>query len=600
MGRPKPVSKAVEREMKKEVKADPVTLRVIGGALEAAAKEMAQVLYRMSYSSIIRESEDLGAGLFDARGRMIAESDSTPLFTGAMPYYIAGFMKRLGDDIHEGDAIMHNHPYYGATHSPDVLLAVPIFWKGELVAFAGSAAQWLDVGGAAPGLLVDVVDVWAEAKLMNAIKVYERGKKNIQVWRMIFDNMRTQEMNEGDAMAQIAACELAKKRFLGLVSRYGFKTVMDTSEYWMDYSENMMRHEIARVPEGTYHADGWLDDDGKNRDRRLKVNVTVKIKGSDFFLDLTGSSPEVETGYNVPFEGSTITGVNTIARSIFLDQATYGDTIPQNDGTFRPVHVHAPEGTIFNPRFPRSCFARFNQVQRVADCIIRALHTVIPEKTNAGNSAHIHFTSYSGYEEMKRQYWVYLEVNEGSYGGRSNCDGIDSVDNLCCNTRNRPIEELELQNPLRIERYELRDEPPAVGQWRGGLGIVRETKFLTDGFFSCEGDRHTDRPWGAFGGGQGLGGSLIKNPGSANPEVLPSKVTGYRVRKGEVIQIKTPSGGGWGDPTRRDPKLVLDDVVDGYISLEMARSVYRVSINPDVLELDLEETARLRGATGGE
>ena len=443
-------------------------------------------------------------------------------------------------------------------------------------------------------MLVDVVDVWAEARLMNAIKVYEKGKKNLQVWRMIFDNMRTQEMNEGDAMAQIAACELAKKRFLGLVKRYGLRTVMDVAEYWMDYSEKMMRREIDQVPDGTYHADGWLDDDGKNRGRRLKVNVEVKIKGSDFYVDLTGSSPEVETGFNVPFEGSTVTGVNTIARNIFLDQAVYGDTIPQNDGVFRPVHVHAPEGSIFNPRFPRACFARFNQIQRVADCIIKALAPVIPERTNAGNSAHIHFTSYSGYEEMKKQYWVYLEVNEGSYGARSNSDGIDCVDNLCCNTRNRPIEELELQNPLRIEKYQLRDEEPASGEWRGGLGIVRETRFLTDGFFSCEGDRHTDPPWGANGGGQGEVGSLVKNPGLRNMEVLPSKVTGYRVKKGEVIQIKTPSGGGWGDPTRREPERVVEDVLDGLVSIDKARDIYGVAISPTTHGVDLKTTAKLR------
>jgi N-methylhydantoinase B/oxoprolinase/acetone carboxylase alpha subunit len=594
LSRSKNPQKAIERELEREIGIDPVTLRVIGGSLEAAAKEMAQVLYRMSYSSIIRESEDLGAGLFDSNGRMICESDSTPLFTGAMPYYIRGFMKRLGDDINDGDVIIHNHPYYGATHSPDVLISVPIFWKKELVSFAGSAAQWLDVGGAAPGLLVDVVDVWAEAKLMNAIKLYERGKKNLQVWRMIFDNMRTQEMNEGDCMAQLAACELAKKRFLSLAKKHGFKTLMDTADYWMNYSEKMMRYEIDQVPDGIYHAEGWLDDDGKNRNKRLKVQVKVKIKASDFYVDLTGSSPEVETGYNVPFEGSTLTGVNTIARTIFLDQATYGDTIPQNDGIFRPVHVYAPEGTIFNPRFPRSCFARFNQVQRVADCIVKALAPVVSHRCNAGNSAHIDFTSYSGFEEAKKQYWVYLEVNEGSYGARSNADGLDCVDNLCCNTRNRPIEELELQNPLRIERYELRDEQPAAGKWRGGLGIVRETRFLTDGFFSCEGDRHTDIPWGIFGGGQGQPGSLVKNPYRKDREELPSKLTGYRIKKGEVIQIKTPSGGGWGDPITRDPELVLADVLDGFIPPEIARKAYKVIIDSATLELDRAETRKAR------
>ena len=576
--------------------ATPILMRVIGGAFSAIAKEMAGVLFRMSYSSIIRESEDLGAGIFDAEGNVLAESDSTPMFMGAMPKIVKNVIKLLGDDIHEGDVVLHNDPYLGATHSPDVAIVIPIFSDGKLAGFSGASAHLLDIGGAYPGLAIDLVDNWSEGNIYRAVKLSEKGVRQDNLWKHILENTRTPTHNKGDIEAMIAACELAKRRYAELLERYGLDAVLDAARQWMDYSERMLRQEIAKVPDGRYETEvGWLDDDGKNRGVQLPVKVAVEIEGDEITFDLTGSSAEVPTGYNCPFEGTTVSAMTFITRMIFLDEDAYPVFVPQNEGMLRPVNVVAPKGSIFNPNYPRACFARFCQVQRAVDLALRALAPVIPDKVTAGNSAHLHFISYSGFNEEEQEYWVYLEVDEGSYGGRPGRDGLDSVDCLIANTRNNPIEELEWRFPMRTERYELRDEPSAAGRHRGGIGMVRVNRFLVDTIVTCEGERHdTDLPWGIFGGHEGLNASLIKNRGREDEEGWPSKVTAYRLKAGDTLEITVPNSGGYGDPIERDVELVLSDVLDGFTTVERAERDYAVVIDPEAMTVDAEATQRLR------
>jgi N-methylhydantoinase B len=587
------------------VDVDPITMRVLGGAFHAIAKEMAGVLFRMSYSSIIRESEDLGAGLFDAVGRELCESDSTPMHIGSLPWYIRGFLDRLEGDIEEGDVIVHNHPYLGASHSPDVAVAVPIIHEGELLGFAAVTAHVLDVGGSFPGINADAFDVYAEAKLYNALRWYRGGELNLDVDRMIFDNVRTETMNRGDMNAMMAACQLGRDRFVRLLERYGVETVMSAAYGWMDYSEGMLREQIAKIPDGEYVAPtAWLDDDARNRGRRLRVETKVVVEGDSITIDLTGSEAEVPTGFNVPFEGSLLVGAYYAVRTLLLDEVTFPEHVPQNDGVFRPVQVIAPKGTIFNPNFPRACFSRFCQVQRVVDNTILALADQLPEQVTAGNSAGIHFCSYSGFQPESGEYWLYLEVNEGAYGGRYGKDAMDSVDNLMANTRNNPIEELDLRFPLRCDQYELRPEPAAPGRWRGGVGIIRRNRFLVDGTYSCEGDRQTDPPRGVFGGWDGLTASCRKNPDTPREEYLEAKVTGVPFSAGEYIEFREPNAGGYGDPLERGPALVREDVLDDFTTIELARDAYGVMfVDEKTLEVDEAATERrrreLRGARDG-
>ncbi|MCZ6666931.1 MAG: hydantoinase B/oxoprolinase family protein, partial [Gammaproteobacteria bacterium] len=576
--------------------ANPIMMRVVGGAFTQIAQEMAGVLYRMSYSSIIRESEDLGAGVFDRDGNMLAESESTPMFMGAMPKIVQNVIKLLGDDIHDGDIIFHNDPYHGATHSPDCAIILPIFQEGDLVGFAGASAHLLDIGGAYPGLNINAIDIYAEGNIYRAVKLAEKGVWQEGLWRHILDNVRTPTYNDGDTRAMIAACKLAKRRFLELIERYGREAVDAAGAYWMDYSEQMLRREIAKTPDGEYETDtGYLDDDGENRGKQLPVKVKVIIKGDEITYDLTGSSDEVPTGFNVPFEGTTCSAMSFITRMIFLDEVSQSVYVPQNEGMMKPVKVIAPKGSIFNPNFPRSCFARFCQVQRAVDLVLRALSPVVPEKVTAGNSAHLHFISYSGFDKQAGEYWVYLEVDEGSYGGRPGSDGMDSVDCLIANTRNNPIEELEWRFPMRTERYELRDEPCAAGKWRGGIGIVRVNRLLVDTMVTCEGERHnSDEPWGIFGGQNGINASLLHNEGQPDEAPWPSKFTGYQLKGGDTITISVPNSGGYGDPLEREPARVLSDVLDEFTTIKLAREDYGVVIDQETLTLDSAATELLR------
>ena len=316
---------------------DPITLQVIGGALDTIAKEMGHVLYRMSFSSIIRESQDLGAGLFDAKFNTLCESDSTPLHIGSIPGYLHGIQKRLqGGEWHDGDVIIHNHPYFGASHSPDILIAIPIFWEGQIVGFSANTAHHIDIGSATPGLIIDIPDVFAEGMLFAGIKLYERGKRNEALWQFMGDNSRTSTMLRDDIEAQIAAARLGVTRFCDLIERYGLETMQTACDELMDYSEQMLRKRIAEIPDGEYFAEGWCDDDGRNRDVRLPIKVTVRIKGDSATVDLTGSADQVPTGYNVPFEGSTKVACFFAFRALLLDQATTEEYIPQNQGSFRP------------------------------------------------------------------------------------------------------------------------------------------------------------------------------------------------------------------------------------------------------------------------
>ncbi|MFN8062973.1 MAG: hydantoinase B/oxoprolinase family protein [Vicinamibacterales bacterium] len=585
-----------------ESELDPVTLRVIGGAFNAIAHEMAQTAMRMSFSSIIRESEDLGAGIFDATGEELCESDTTPLQAGPLPWSIRGILKRMeetGQTVDDGDIFIHNHPYHGASHSPDVMIAVPIFSDGKHIAWSACVAHLLDIGGSAPGINPNSIDLWAEGKIYWALKLHERGERNEQLWSHIFENVRTGRMNEGDVEALLAACLLGRDRLREIVDKYGVEAVMRSASDWKDYSEKMLRREIEKIPDGEYDAPiALFDNDGQTLDKPLPIHTRVTVKGSDLTVDLEGTHPEVPTGINVPFEGSTQMAAYFTARAIFMDEATYEEFIPQNEGMFRPITVKAPKGSFFNPNFPRSCFSRFPQLQRLSDNIVLALSPVLGERAMAGTSAHCHFCAYGGFDPESGEYWMYLEVNEGSYGGRYGKDGLDSVDSLIPNTRNNPIEELEWRFPMRCERYELRDDPAAPGKWRGGIGIIRENRFLTDGFFGCEGCRQLpeDPPRGVEGGVNGLVGALVQNPDTVAEKHLNPMVTGVPIRAGDLFRVVAPSGGGFGDPRQRDPLRVRDDVLDGFATVEQARALYGVVLRGEGLsvEIDEAETEALR------
>lgn len=584
---------------------DPVTAQVIGGALENIAIDMGHKLARMSYSSIIRESEDFGACLLDAQGRQLCESvDSTPLQLGPIPGYMRGIFKLMearGEGFAEGDVIMHNSPYHGASHGPDVGFCVPVFHRGDLIGFAFTTAHHLDIGALHPGStgIVDAVDAYAEGLQFKAVKVYDRGRRNEAVWQILRDNIRAPEMVVGDMEAQIAACQHGAKRYVDLVEEYGLDTVMAASEERMAYSERMLRAQIDKLQDGTYRAEGFIDgyiDSTNPAEKNLKIVVTLTIRGSDIVVDFDGTAPQVDLPINMPFEGTVDVAVYLVIRSILLDSAVT-EYVPQNDGLTRPIAIKAPKGTLTNPNFPAPTIARFCPGNIVADTVMRALSQVAPKRTSAG-VGNLKVVAYSGL--VDENYWVYMDITEGSYGGRYGRDGMDAVDTLFANTRNNPIEDIESHYPLRVTRYELREDVAGPGKWRGGLGSIREIQFLADGRFGVEGDGHCFAPWGCFGGQDGTPGELVLVAPDGTEQDLPSKIPDRRAPAGSIVRTVSPCGGGYGDPLERDPRRVLDDVLDGFISQDTAERAYGVVIKDRQVDAAATRDKRASLAAGVE
>lgn len=578
---------------------DPITASIIQGALENIAIEMGFKLMRMAYSSIIRESEDFGAALTDAQGRQLCEcAKSTPLQSGPIPGYVKGILREFearGEVFKPGDVIIHNDPYNGASHSPDIGFCVPIFHQGELIGFSVTTAHHLDIGSCQPGSVGVVVcaDSYAEGLRFKALKVFDEGRRNDALWRMITDNLRVSDLVIGDMEAQIASCHVGARRLLDLVERYGRSALTAAIEDLFDYSERLMRAQIARLPDGVYtatgHIDGFLGSDDPAL-KNLPIVITVTVTGDSLNIDLTGTAPQVAGhAINMPFVGTVDVALWLTLRSILLDSDIYGN-IPQNDGLYRPVTITAPLGCIANPVFPAPTIARFAPGNVIADTLMKALAPAVPQQVSAG-VANLKAVTFAGF--ATGQQWVHIEIFEGSYGGRPGKDGMDSVDTLYANTRNNPVEDIESHVPLRVTRYELREDSMSPGQWRGGLNSVKEMQILTDGSVSVEGDGHAHAPWGFRGGSAGRTSSLTLLRDGAEAVELPSMLASFPVRKGDRIRATGGIGGGYGNPLERSVERVRDDVLDGYLTPELARGTFGVAVTADG-RIDEAATAILR------
>ena len=559
---------------------DPVTAAVIQGGLESIAIEMGHKLMRMSYSSIIRESEDFGAALTDADGLQMCECKmSTPLQSGPIPGYVRNIIKVLkerGDAVNPGDVIMHNDPYGGASHGPDVAFCVPVFLDKKLVGWSVTTAHHLDIGALSPGScgIVDAVDTYAEGLQFKAIKVYERGIKNEAVWHILRANIRAQDLVVGDMEAQIESSRIGATRFVELVQNYGLEATIAAFHDLMDYSERLMRNAISDLPNGDYAAttylDGFLDDPDPSRSK-LPLVVTLKVQGDELIVDLTGTASQLpDKPINMPLIGTVDCAIWLTIRSILLDTVTYGP-IPQNSGLTRPIKIVAPLGCLANPIFPAPVIARFCSGNQLADTVMKAFAQVVPQQVSAG-IGNLRVVAISGLNDGN--HWVHMEIMEGSYGGRFGMDGMDAVDTLYANTRNNPVEDIESHIPLRIERYELRTDAMAAGQWRGGIGAIREFMFLDDAGFSLEGDGHAFKPWGFDGGSDGHVASLTLVRPDGTKQILPSKVPYFKVKAGDKLVSYGPCGGGYGDAQLRPHKAIEADIKDGLIAKDVAENLF--------------------------
>lgn len=583
---------------------DVVTAQVIQGRLDNIAFEMSRKLIRMGFSILIKESEDIGCAIVDREGGQLCEADTTPLQMGPIPWYVRGILTILeetGDQAHPGDVFIHNDPYLGASHSPDIGFVVPIFHEGELVAWSGTTAHHLDIGCAKPGTsVIDAVDEWAGGLRLRGLKIRDRGEDNAQLWRMITDNVRVPDLVRGDMEAQIAGCELGSRRLLELMDEMGRDRIFEAQRWAEDYAERMLRAEIATLPDGEYFAEGFSDGFSEDLDpgkRDLRFAVTLRISGEDLEIDLTGTSPQLQDRpLNMPLQGTVMCSILTVVRSVLLDSENH-EPVPQNRGILRPLNVIAPRGSLANPIFPAPTLARAMSGQVLADTLVHAFAQVVPERCCAGTGAFSVF-SYSGVREGA--YWVHMDIHEGSYGARWGKDGMDAVDTLYTNTRCAPIEEIESEYPLRCRRWELNDLPVGHGRFRGGKGGLRDFEYLTDGYFSSEADGQRHPPWGIDGGGDGTPAEMWTTvDDGSDRERLSSKQPGRPARRGQVFRAVAPNGGGVGPPIEREPASVLDDVLDGIVTAEDAELVYGVAIDLDQEVVDQDRTAELRARMPG-
>lgn len=565
---------------------DPTTVEVIKGALIYAAEEMGIALKKSAYSPNIKERMDHSCAIFDSERRLIAQAEHIPVHLGSMALAVREALKKYRGKLSHGDMILLNDPYLSGTHLPDLTLIAPVFYGDELLGYSANKAHHTDVGGKAPGSLAgDATELYQEGLIIPPVKFVKNGEIIRDLSNLIRSNVRTPETQMGDLRAQIAANVTGSRRLRELADRYGLPVLRESMEEIMNNSENLMKSHIQDMPDGIYSASDFMEDVGANG--RAKICVTVKIKGSKMRFDYEGTSKQVEAPINAPL-GVTIAGIYYTLISIT------DPNIPVNDGCFRPITLNVPKGSMMNPKRPAPVAGgNVETSQRNVDVLMLAFSKIVPEKVPAAGLGTMNNVSIGGIKDDGTP-WTFYETIGGGSGGRPDRDGVDGIHVNMTNTMNTPIEALEGYLPLEFKEYQLRKDSGGAGKYRGGCGIIRRWRLLSEkAMVSIMGERTKIAPWGLKGGIQGEKAeySIIREVGKK--EVLPSKCT-VSIKRGEELVIKTPGGGGYGNPLNRDPEKVLDDYKNDLVSLSSAEEEYGVVIIPDRGIIDMEATRELR------
>ncbi len=550
-----------------------ITHEVIRHTLTAISREMGVTLRMTSCSPIFNEGNDYSCAIFDAQGRLVTHGEFLPIHLGALSFSVfharAAFAK---EGLEEGDTVVMNDPYRGGSHLPDVTMVSPIFHGGEVVAYAANRAHHLDIGGAVPGSFFSgATDNYQEGLRISPMKLFRAGERDTHLLQLITENSRLPAQMRVDLESQVSANRTAIERVEALVERYGAGVVDSAMRGALDYSERRMRAVIESWPDGDYTASDWLDNDGVE-DAPREIRVTLRVRGELIEVDFTGSSEQTRGPLNSVL-GYTCSGVY-----MTLQAATDPD-IPPNAGCHRPIEIVAPEGSIVNPRFPAPCTGGNETVFVISSAIFRALTQIEGARAMACDQGSSNNMLISGFDPDGGRRYVLYEYPEGGWGANPDRDGLSAVYSIAGNTWNVPVEVVERRFPLRVERYELREDSGGTGEHRGGLGIRREHRILGHGAeVSILGNRVMVPPWGYAGGGEGGAAKYRIQRASAEP-INPaprfgSKAWGVELRDGDVVVQETAGGGGWGDPRRRDRARVERDVRLGYVSAEAAWRVY--------------------------
>ncbi len=576
--------------MKNRPVISPFQLEIVKNALDTIADELALIVMRTAYSSIVRDAMDYSTAICDADGNTLAQGVTTPLHLGSFHDAMQNLIRVQAGKIHEGDLFIFNDPYLAAgQHLPDIYIVRPIFIDGAIEGWATTVGHQNDVGGLVPGSnSLGSVDIFQEGLRLPLLKLHDRGRENGAIWDIIAANVRVPEKVIGDVKAQVAACYVGEREMRALFSRYGREVLRACFADIHDYAERLARAEFTDIPDGTYRFSNMIDGLGEHP-VPVPFHVALTVKGSEIIVDWTGTSPQVKAGINAPVP-FTKAAVYTALRSVMTSE------VPNCQGFTRPVTVIAPTGTVANPLPPAACGARGISGYRMIDCLLGALAQAVPDRVTADGQGGATLPSFGGYHNGRP--FVFVETTMGTSGAAATHDGQEGVAHMGANQSNVPIELIEQEYPLRVEQYGLVPDTGGPGRFRGGQSIVREFRVLADEVtFTVRSDKRRFPPYGLQGGGDGTPSWNIVNPGP-NQRILPVLTTEPVIlHRGDVWRHVMAGGGGYGVAFARDPALVLRDVVLGRVSIGHAREAYGVVIvaEGDGFALDRDATARCRG-----
>jgi N-methylhydantoinase B len=582
------MSAVVKPAAERKTKFDPIMLEVVRNLLIATMDECEINLSRTAFSPIIYEVKDYCIGLLDHEGRTIAQSrGSVPTFMADLGDSVKDGLAIYGPEgIEPGDVLLMNFSDICGQHLNNVVVYLPVHLEGRLIGFMASRAHWSDVGGRVAGSVsTDTTEIFQEGLQLRSIKVYKRGKRDEEIIRIIRHNLRLPELSLGDMEAQIAACEIGRQRYLALIQKYGWQTVNDCVHAMWDQCEHLMREQIRQIPDGSYTAESFLDDDGINFDKTIPVCITVIVKGDTLTVDYSELAPQTAGPMNAGYSAGVSAAKVAIKSAIV-------PTVPPNDGTFRPVNVILPPGTIMSAVDNAAMSLWTVTIKTIVDTILRALSQAIPDRIPAAHHGSMGVFIFSGRDENGRPYSTVDSVL-GGWGAQPAADGFSPLKTVTHgDTRQVPTEVEETFWPLLVKRYEWIADTAGPGKFRGGLGLRKVYSIPHGAKLTVAFERAKCPPWGLFGGGAAqVGKAFVRQPGSDAP-VRYQKVTALQVQPGTEVELHSGGGGGRGPAYERDVQRVLEDVRQGYVSVEGARRDYGVVIEGGIL--NEMETRRLR------
>ncbi|MCS0823861.1 hydantoinase B/oxoprolinase family protein [Cytobacillus firmus] len=574
-------------------KVDPFTLEIVKDSLVAIGDEMFIALAKTSMSPIIYEVLDYASGLTDAKGQLLTQGNGVTGFIGMLSDMVKQTLKKFGDGkLKEGDIIIINDSYGGGgSHLSDVGLVMPIFYEGEIVAFSANKAHWTEVGGKDPGSFSnDATDIFQEGLQFPSVKLFNEGEINQAIVDIIEANVRFPELSLGDMWAQVAALKTGEKRVKELCDKHGKPLFLSSVDYLLDHGEQLARQELIKLPKGTFHAEGFIDDDGFGNGP-FKIKVKVTISDEKFVADFRGSHPQVPGPVNCSY-----TALVSAVRTIFL--AITNPSQDANDGVFRPLEVITDKGSVLSAERPAPVSIYWESMLAGADLIWKALAPVIPHRLNAGHLLSVCSVVLSGLHQDTDEPFLIVEPSVGGWGASEGQDGARGQ--FCIGdgeTYNVPVEVAETRYGIMVDEYSLHTDGAGAGEYIGGSGVIRSYKALTDNqMVSVTFGRNKFVPWGMNDGNDGSANKVYIEKANGDVDGPFGIYPRYPLNKGDVVKLVTATGGGYGEPFKRPAEKVAKDVKNGYINVAQAEADFGVKVNEKTYEVEgLTEERQRRG-----